>query len=315
MDDRTSSDVTVPGVAPPAAAPATSIAGLFVAPALLWGSTWYAITLQLGVVPPEVSVVYRFALAAMLLAAWCAATGRSLAFPAREHLWIAAEGFTMFGLAYVFIYHAEQYVASGPLAVLFATFVFSNLAGARICFGDPLATRAIAGAVLGVGGVALLFLPEFTTMHADSKTAKGIAFGLASVLLASAGNMVAVRNSKAGLPLMPVVAWGMGYGAVIAAASALVSGAAWTFDPRAAYVASLVYLAMAGSILAFGTYLTLVERIGAGPASYVGVATPVVAMTISTFLESYRWTPMAVAGIALAVAGNVLVLWKPRRGA
>lgn len=297
---------------PRAAAPSASIAALFVAPTLLWGSTWYAITLQLGVVAPEVSVVYRFALAAVLLATWCAATGRSLAFSARDHLWIAAEGFSMFGLAYVFIYHAEQYIASGPLAVLFATFVFSNLVGARIFFGDPLTARAIVGAVFGVGGVALLFLPEFTAMHVDAQTAKGIAFGLASVLLASAGNMVAVRNSKAGLPLLPVVAWGMGYGAAVAAVYTLVSGVAWTFDPHAAYVASLVYLAVAGSILAFGTYLTLVERIGAGPASYVGVAIPVVAMTISTLLENYRWTFPAVAGIALAAIGNVLVLWKPR---
>jgi drug/metabolite transporter (DMT)-like permease len=298
--------------APPQAA---SVAALFIAPTLLWGSTWYAITLQLGVVAPEVSVVYRFALAAVLLAAWCVATGRSLAFSARDHLWIAAEGFSMFGLAYVFIYHAEQYIASGPLAVLFATFVFSNLIGARIFFGDVLTARAIAGAVLGVGGVALLFLPEFTTVRADAQTAKGVAYGLASVLLASAGNMVAVRNSKAGLPLLPVVAWGMGYGAAIAAAAAIVSGVAWTFDPRLPYVGSLIYLAVAGSIVAFGTYLTLVERIGAGPASYVGVVIPVVAMTISTVLENYRWTVLAVAGIALAAAGNVLVLWKPRRGA
>jgi drug/metabolite transporter (DMT)-like permease len=312
VDKRAGGVEAAAGAEPLAAAPSASTARLFVAPTLLWGSTWYAITLQLGVVPPEVSVVYRFALAAVLLAAWCAGTRRALGFSARDHLWIAAEGFTMFGLAYVFIYHAEQYIASGPLAVLFATFVFSNLVGARIFFGDLLTARAIVGAVLGVGGVALLFLPEFTAVHADARTAKGIAFGLASVLLASSGNMVAVRNSRAGLPLMPVVAWGMGYGAAIAAACAIVSGAAWTFDPRAPYVASLVYLAVAGSILAFGTYLTLVERIGAGPAAYVGVATPVVAMTISTFLESYRWTPAAAAGIALAVAGNVLVLWKPR---
>src|SRR5215831_18932806 len=233
--------------APPQSA---SIAALFIVPTLLWGSTWYAITLQLGAVAPEVSVVYRFALAAALLAAWCVATGRSLAFSARDHLWIAAEGFSMFGLAYVFIYHAEQYIASGPLAVLFATFVFSNLIGARIFFGDPLTARAIVGAVLGVGGVALLFLPEFATVQADVGTAKGIAFGLASVLLASAGNMVAVRNNKVGLPLMPVVAWGMGYGAAIAAVYTIVSGVAWTFDARLPYVGSLLYLAVFGSIFA-----------------------------------------------------------------
>ena len=296
------------------ATPSASVATLFIIPTLFWGSTWYAITLQLGVVPPAVSVVYRFTLAALLLAAWCVATGRSLAFTARDHLWIAAEGVTMFGLAYVLVYFAEQYIASGPLAVLFATIVFANLAGARIWFGDKVTTRAMIGAVVGVGGVALLFLPEFATVQADVRTAKGIAFGLASVVLASAGNLVAVRNDKVGLPLMPVVAWGMAYGAAIAAVLAIVSGAAWTFDARLPYVGSLLYLAVFGSIFAFGAYLTLVARIGAGPASYVSVAIPVVAMTISTVLENYRWTLPAIIGIALVVAGNVLVLWKPRRG-
>ena len=285
---------------------------LFLAPTLLWGSTWYAITFQLGVVAPEVSVVYRFALAAALLAAWCAASGRPLAFSVRDHVWIAAEGVSMFGLAYVFVYRAQQHVASGPLAVLFATIVFANIAGAGIFFRERVGASAIAGAVLGVGGVALLFLPEFTSLHADSDTAKGIAFGLGSVLLASGGNMVAVRNDKAGLPLLPVVAWGMGYGAATAAAAAAVSGAAWTFDARAPYVASLLYLAFFGSILAFGTYLTLVMRIGAAPAAYVSVAIPVVAMAISTVFEGYRWTLPAAAGIALAIAGNVLVLWRRR---
>jgi len=289
-----------------------SIAVLFGVPTLLWGTTWYAITFQLGVVAPEVSVAYRFALAAVLLAAWCAATARPLAFPLRDHLWIAAQGIPMFGLGYVLIYHSELYIASGPLAVLFATIVFVNLAGARIFFGDPVTLRAVVGAVLGVGGVALLFLPDFATMQADALTARGVAYGLASVLLASAGNMVAVRNHKAGLPILPVVAWGMGYGAATAAVAVVLGGVAWTFDPRTGYLLSLAYLAVFGSIVAFGTYLTLVARIGAGPASYVGVAIPVVAMTVSTVFESYRWTLPAVVGIVLVVAGNVLVLWKQR---
>jgi drug/metabolite transporter (DMT)-like permease len=313
MTNGLSNDVaSAPATAPVAEARSASVATLFVVPTLLWGSTWYAITFQLGVVAPAASVVYRFALAAALLAAWCAATGRSLAFTARDHLWIAAQGAPMFGLGYVLIYHAEQYIASGPLAVLFATIVFANLAGARIFFGDELTPRAVAGAVLGVGGVALLFLPEFALLQADLRTVRGVAYGLASVLLASAGNMVAVRNSQAGLPLLPVVAWGMGYGAAVAGAAAVLGGAAWTFDARAGYVLSLAYLAVFGSIVAFGTYLTLVARIGAGPASYVGVAIPVIAMIVSTLFESYRWTLPALAGIVLVVTGNLLVLWKPR---
>ena len=87
----------------------------------IWGSTWLAITWQLGVVPPEVSVVYRFTLAGLLIAASCRMTGRSLAFSRRDHLWLAAWGATFFGLNYVAVYYAEQQVSSGLVAVVFAT--------------------------------------------------------------------------------------------------------------------------------------------------------------------------------------------------
>ena len=56
------------------------------------------------------------------------------------------------------------------------------------------------------------------------------------------------------------------------------AGVPWTFDARRAYVLSLVYLALFGSVFAFGAYLTLLKRVGAGPSSFVGVATPVIAL-------------------------------------
>jgi drug/metabolite transporter (DMT)-like permease len=302
---------------PPDADRARDVA-LFLVPVLLWGTTWYAINFQLGSVAPEASVVYRFALASLLLALGCAATGRSLALPLREHRWIALQGVTMFGLAYVLTYRAQQHLPSGVLAVLFSTIVFANLAGARMFFGDRITARMAAGAVLGVGGVGLLFLPEFGTggvAGTAAGTAAGIAFGVASVVCASTGNMVAVRNHRAGLPLLPGIAWGMAYGTATAALVAAAQGVRWTFDARAPYVLSLAYLTVFGSIAAFAAYLSLVARVGAGPASYVGVAVPVVAMMISTLLEGYRWTVPAVAGVALAVVGNVLVLRRrPARG-
>jgi len=282
--------------------------GLFVTAATIWGSTWYAITFQFGAVAPEVSVVYRFVLAAALLAAWCRATGRSLLFSRRQHAGIAAQGALLFGLNYVGVYWAEQYVASGLVAVLFATIVFLNPLGARLFFGAPLTARALAGATLGVVGVALLFLPELVAARDGGDAARGIAYGLGATVLASGGNLLAMRNQAAGIPIFSGTAWGMAYGAVVAAAAALLHGVDWNVDVRPSYVLSLVYLAIFGSIAAFGAYLTLIQRIGAGRASYVGVATPVVAMVLSTALENYRWTSLAAAGVALALAGNVLVL-------
>lgn len=287
---------------------APGAAGLFVTASLIWGSTWLAITFQLGVVAPEVSVVYRFVLAAAVLAAWCAASGRSLRFALREHVGIAALGAFMFGINYVAIYAAEQHVASGLVAVLFSTLVFMNMVASWFFFGTPLTARGLAGAALGVGGVALLFLPELAATRLGSDAALGIALALGSAALSSVGNMLAVRNQKAGIPILTSTAWGMAYGAAAAAVAATVRGVPWDFDPRPGYVASLLYLALPGSIVAFGAYLTLVRRIGAGPASYTAVATPVVAMLLSTLFEGYRWSWAAGAGVLLAVAGNLLVL-------
>jgi drug/metabolite transporter (DMT)-like permease len=291
----------------------TSSLSLFALCTAIWGSTWLAITWQLGVVPPAVSVAWRFALAGVLLGAWCAATGRSLRFPRAEHARLAAWGAMNFGLNYVFVYLAETHVSSGLVAVVFSTIVIMSPIGMRVFFGQPLSARLGVAAVLGVGGVALLFLPELGRIREGGAIAAGIGYALAATALATGGNLVAVRNHRAGLSLFPATAWGMLYGALVAAAVAALLGDAWTFDARAPYVLSLLYLAIFGSIVAFGAYLTLLGRIGAGPSSYVGVSTPVVAMLLTTLFEGYVWTGTAALGVALAVVGNVLALDARRR--
>jgi len=283
---------------------------LFAICTAIWGSTWLAITFQLGVVPPGVSVVYRFALASVLLGALCMATKRSLAFPPRTHAWLAAWGATMFGLNYVAIYHAEAHVSSGLVAVLFATIVFMSAFGMRLFFGTPLTVRMLVAATLGVCGVALLFLPELESVRAGGQAAVGIAYALAGTALATGGNLIAVRNHARELPVFPTTAWGMLYGALVAALVAIGQGVPWRFDASTAYVASLLYLAVFGSIVAFGAYLTLLKMVGAGPASYLAVSTPVIAMLLTTLFEGYRWQWPAVLGVVLAVSGIVLALRK-----
>src|SRR5208282_53890 len=179
--------------------------------------------------------------------------------------------------------------------------VFLNLVGVRIFFATPINGRTLVGAVLGVTGVTLLFWREFGNYHGD--TLRGIALAAGATVFASGGNLVAVRNQRRGVPLLPGVAWGMAYGALAIALVAMVEGIEWTFDTRLPYVASLLYLAAFGSVIAFSAYLTLLGRIGAARAGYVGVAVPVVALILSTVFERYQWTLLS-----LCVIGNVLVL-------
>jgi len=279
---------------------------LFATATLIWGSTWLAITFQLGVVAPEASVAYRFALAALLLATWCIATGRSLRFPLRQHAWFAAQGILLFGLNYLFVYQAELSIASGLVALLFSLIVFLNLVGVRIFFATPINRRVLAGALLGVAGVTLLFWRELGNSQGD--TLRGIAFAAGATVFAAGGNLVAVRNQRRGVALLPAVTWGMAYGALAIALVAATEGVTWTFDTRLPYVASLLYLAAFGSVIAFSAYLTLLGQIGAARAGYVGVAVPVVALILSTVFERYQWSVLSLCGAALCVMGNVLVL-------
>jgi len=292
-----------------------SIPWLFLVPTLIWGSTWLAITFQLGAIASEVSVAYRFALASLLLSAWCAATGRSLRFSLRNHGFLAALGVTFFGLNYIAVYRAEEYLSSGLVAVLFSTMVFMSPVGMRIAYRTPLTIRALVAALFGVGGICLLFLPELRLAQQGGAAAQGIAYALAGTLIAVGGNLIAVRNHRAGIPTFPGTAWGMAYGASTAAIAAMLAGTPWTFDTRAPYLLSLAYLAVFGSVVAFGAYLTLLKRVGAGPAAFITVSTPVIAMLMSTLFEGYRWTWTSALGVVLAVFGTWLALRPPASAA
>jgi drug/metabolite transporter (DMT)-like permease len=282
--------------------------GLYTVAVLIWGSTWLVIKFQLGVVSPVVSVAWRFALAAVMLLAYSALRRRPLIFSARDHLWIALQGILMFGLNYVGVYLAEQDLTSGLVAVVFSIVVAMNAVGMRVFFSQPIRATTVVAAFIGVAGVALVFWPEIHDLSTSAAQLHGLELALAATAIASLGNMVAARIHRRGLPVMQINAWAMLYGAVVVALVALASRQRFSFDASWPYVASLLYLSLFGSALAFGAYLTLMRRIGADRASYTAVAIPVVALLLSSVFEQLRWQFETFTGVALCVAGNVLML-------
>jgi drug/metabolite transporter (DMT)-like permease len=281
---------------------------------LIWGTTWYAIKFQLGVVAPEISLVYRFALAAVCVFAFARATGSPLRLSLRDHGMVAAQGATLFCLNYWMTYLSTQYLTSGLVAVIFTAIIFFNVVNARIFLGVPVERRVLAAAGVGVLGVALLFMPELQAALHEPTIAHGAVLALAATYVASLGNMAASRNTRAALPVVTVNAYGLAYGTIGLAAIAAIRGAPLEFDPRWPYVASLIYLSLAGTALAFGLYLALIRKIGAARASYTSVLFPVVALVVSTLFEGYTWSLPAVVGLAVLVAGNALALGGPRKG-
>jgi drug/metabolite transporter (DMT)-like permease len=292
----------------PAARGTSSTDSLLLAiPSVIWGTTWLAIKFQLGRVAPELSVGWRFALAALLLLAWCRVRGISLRFQAADHARLALLGILLFGLNYVLVYRAEQHLTSGLVAVLFALMAFFNLLGARLVFGTRAPPAVLLGAVLGVGGVVLLFWPEVRAVGRGGGQGVGIAQAVVATALASSGNLLSQRLFSRGVGVVPGTAVAMGYAAVLVLAACALAGIPFTFDPRPAYVLSMAYLALFGSVVAFVAFLTLVKRVGAGRAGYTAVVIPVVAMLASTLFEGYRWSATALVGMALVLAGLVFV--------
>jgi drug/metabolite transporter (DMT)-like permease len=289
-----------------------SSVSLYIACVLIWGSTWLAITFQLGQVPPAVSVAYRFALASVMLLAYCVVRRLPMRYTLRDHAWIALQGLLLFGANYVLVYLSEGHVSSGLTAVIFSSMAFWNILGMRYFYATPLRPAALIGAALGILGVAIVFAPELTLFSKDRSGMLGLGYGLAATLAASLGNITAARNQRHGLPVVQQNAFGMLYGALLVTLFALLTGERFVFENTMSYTLSLLYLALFGSVLAFGAYLTLLGRIGADRAGYITVAIPIVAVLLSTLFEGFRWQPATVLGITLCVLGNVLVLRKKK---
>ena len=281
---------------------------IFVACVAIWGSTWLAITFQLGRVAPEASVFWRFLLASLLLFAFCLVRRLPLAFTVRQHAWIALQGLFMFCVSYIFVYYAEQNVVSGLVAVGYSASPLLGMLGMRAFFGTPMTPRLALGSLLGIVGIALVFWPEIAHMRGGGRPVLGALYTALAVVVSTFGTLVAHRNHEDRIPLWQSMAWGMLYGALGALVATFGVGESLDFEPSAPYVLSLLYLAILGSIVAFAGYLTLLRRIGAARAGYIGVMVPIMALVISAIFERFDWHALTFAGIAVSVAGNIVIL-------
>lgn len=286
---------------------------LFSASAIIWGSTWLVIKFQLGLVDPIISVSYRFILASFILLLFCRISGLNLKYNVKEHLFIALQGFFLFGINYWLVYLAEVHLPSGLVAVIFSMIIFFNIFNGAIFIGSPIRVRVIAGAALGIVGIGLVFKQELLSFSLSSDNSLALVIAGLGALTASLGNITSVHNQKINLPVIQTNAFGMMYGALFMLIISLIMGKHFSFEISYAYIGSLLYLSIFGSIIAFTCYLTLLGKIGADKAAYVTLIVPVIALILSTIFEEYTWTLYAFIGVALILIGNMLVLIKVKR--
>jgi drug/metabolite transporter (DMT)-like permease len=281
---------------------------LYLVTVLIWGSTWFAIEFQLGEVAVEVSLMYRFALSALLMWLFCLWRRLPMQFSLKNHAFIMLLAVLNFALNYLLIYQAQQYLTSAMTAIAFTTMLLMNIVNTRLFFGKPVAKRIYFGALMGIAGIVVLFYPDLNGLDLTNASLIGLILVLGSALSASLGNMVSVRNSRAGLPIMQVNAWGMLYGTLALTLLVWLSNTPVTFSTSPAFIISMLYLAVFGSVIAFATYFALLRQMGPEKASYVIVLFPLVAVILSTLFEDFVWSGYTFCGFALVLLGNALVL-------
>ena len=281
----------------------------------IWGSTWIVIRGQLGTVPPQWSVTYRFIVAAIAMAAVAIYKGESLKIGGRGLIAAAFLGFAQFCVNFNAVYLAERHITSGVVATVFALLLIPASLMGWAFLGHKPSRRFAWSSVVAVAGIVLLFIHEIGEHPADRRQiAAGIGLTLVGMLGASLANVAQARPEIRRFPLFALLAWSMGAGALIDGLIALAMTGLPVFDPRPSYWAGVFYLALFASVLTFSLYYPVVRRIGPAKASYSSVIVPIIAMGFSTWLEDYRWTGLTVAGALLALGGMVAALGRDRSG-
>ncbi|MDW6092199.1 DMT family transporter [Vibrio rhizosphaerae] len=283
---------------------------LYLTTVLIWGTTWFAITLQTGDVPAMVSVFYRFAIASGLLLVILKWSGRLQTINRRDHLFCLLQGMCVFCLNFLCFYSANHYINSGLESVLFSMAIVFNAVNGVIFLGQRITYRLACAGLIGLSGIVCLFWESLFANDLNTATLLGIGLCLLGTYGFSLGNMISARHQKRGNDVLSTNAYAMLYGALTMLLIIVVTGTHFTIDTTVSYLGGLFYLAIFGSVVGFGTYFALVGRIGTGAAAYATILFPLVALSISTLFEGYVWTQSAVVGLVLILTGNVVMFFK-----
>ena len=270
-----------------------------------WSTSWLPLKWQLGVVAPEVSLLWRFVIAATVMFVISIYLRQSLMFNWRTHLRLALLGLCIFSTNFAFFYHGGKGVASGLLAVVFSSASLVNVLMIAVLGRSRPRIAHLLAAMVGLTGVVCLFWPE---LHLSNTALTSLALCLIGTLFFCTGNMVSAACQKRGIPIFASTSWGMLYGACYLALFSFISNHEFTIEPTAKYVLGLVWLALVSSVMTFAAYLSLIGRIGPSRAGYATVIFPVFALMISTVFESYTWSSLAFIGLGLVIFGNVIML-------
>ncbi|HEX4631265.1 MAG TPA: EamA family transporter, partial [Chthoniobacterales bacterium] len=278
---------------------------------LIWSSTWLAIKFGLRDLPPISFVAIRFIIAVVVLLA--ISIGRVPLLPPNrsDFKLLAWTGVLMFCVNYALLFWAELYVSSGLSAVLQATIpIFGMVVAHFIIPSEPLRGARIAGAVVALGGVAVICsrLLDFGGLLAFWGGV-AIVFGAAG---AAFSNVLLKARAIRLAPAM-IAAWQMIFGLVpLIVAGLLLEGNPLRFHWTARATFCLFYLAIPGSALAFLLLYWLMPRMSVTNLQTISFITPPGAVLFGWFLGGERFNLWSLSGGALILIGVWLIFRKAK---
>ena len=280
----------------------------FTACATVWGSTFLFISIGNETVPPLWAATLRLALASLLLLGLTRLTGHRL--PRGAALRAAAGfGFLNFGLSFCLLYWGEKTVPSGLAAVLYGTIPLSTALFARAAGLEPLRALKIAGALVALAGIGVIFSGQLTARV----SLLPLAALFAAATCASASGVVLKRGPRQ----HPLGANAVGamVGFLVCAAGSFISREPHALPVGARALLPILYLTVAGSVVAFGLYMWLVNHWDVTRISFIAVVVPVVAVLLGAAVRHEQLTMAHRAGSVLVLAGLVLGILSDRRRA
>lgn len=278
---------------------------LYVAVVFGWSTSWYPLSLQLGVVAPEVSIVWRFMASSLMMLAISALFRIRLRYGVSEHLRFLCLGMALFSTNFALFYNSSLYLASGLLAVILSMSSLINVVLVAAINRRPPPLLQVVAAIVGLVGLGLIFAPEFKTLPTAGIA---VGYGVLATFSFCIGNLLSSDSQRRGVPVLASTSWGMVYGMAFMAVIATVRGHPFIIDTSPSYLISLAWLILISSVMTFACYLSLIGRIGPGRAAYATVVFPVFALLISARYEGYEWTLAALAGLGLVILGNLIMI-------
>ena len=285
---------------------------LFLSALLFWSATWSIIGLtQVNIdLDPSVSVFIRFILAGFIILIYVAITKRKLIFSIRDHIYFFILGIFLYSGNYIFFYNSNVYLPSNIPATVFCLLTIFNILGEKFLFKKPITTVTLSGAILGIGGILIIFFNDFISFNLNSGTTIGLMFALLATLSASAGNLIAIYNKRNfSIPLLQNVAFAMIYGALVALLVSFIRGSEFYIPiTNFSYILGQTYLIIFGSIISFLCYIRFIENTSASTGGYIGVVMPILALIISMIFEDVKPDIYFLTGLPIALIGLLLIL-------